>query len=161
MGPSIRKQKDWFDENCNDIKQLLDKKHRLHEAYLSDPKSTSRKDEFKFNTIRRTVQQELHQMQESWLSNKADEVQGHIDRHDMKNFYDTLKQVYGPTLSPLLSADGNTLITEREKILEWWADHFNSILNCPSSINNDTIDRLPQVPISEDSVKHWMTHQPC
>ena len=60
-------------------------------------------------------------MQDSWLSNKADEIQGHADRHDMKNFYDALKEVdaYGPTSSgssPLLSADGNPLIAEKEKI---------------------------------------------
>ena len=30
LGPSSRKHKDWFDENCDEIKQLLDEKHRLH-----------------------------------------------------------------------------------------------------------------------------------
>ena len=44
LGPSTRKHKDWFDENCDEIKQLLDEKHRLHQAYLSSPKSTSKKD---------------------------------------------------------------------------------------------------------------------
>ena len=43
----------------------------------------------------------------------------------MKNFYATLKAVYGPTTTssspPLLSADGNTLISDKEKILERWA----------------------------------------
>ena len=44
----------------------------------------------------------------------------------------------------LLSADGNTLLTDA--ILERWAEHFNSVLNRPStSINVDAIDRLPQI----------------
>ena len=30
LGPSSRKHRDWFDENCDEIKQLLDEKHRLH-----------------------------------------------------------------------------------------------------------------------------------
>ena len=30
-------------------------------------------------------------------------------------------------------------------ILERWAEHFNSVLNRPSSINQDAIDRLPQI----------------
>ncbi|XP_063588662.1 uncharacterized protein LOC134765800 [Penaeus indicus] len=71
--------------------------------------------------------------------------------------------VYGPTssgLSPLLSADGDTLITDRE-IIERWAEHFDSVLNYPSSINNEAIERLPQVPTkhaladvpTEDKVK--------
>lgn len=150
LGPMTRKHKDWFDENCDEIKQLLDEKRRLHQAYLSNPKSTSKKDAY--DAIRRTVQQKLRQMQDKWLSDKADEIQGYADRHDMKRFYDALKEVYGPTSSgssPLLSADGNTLITEKEKILERWAEHFNSVLNRPSSINDEAIDRLPQVPINE------------
>ena len=145
-----RKHKDWFDENCDEIKQLLDEKHRLHQAYLRSPKSTSKKDAY--NTIRKTVQQKLRQMQDAWLRNKADVIQSYGDRHDMKNFYDALKEVYGPTSSgssPLLSADGNTLFTDKEKILVRWAEHFNSVLNRPASINNEAINRLPQVPINE------------
>ena len=63
-----------------------------------------------------------------------------------------MKEVYGPTTastSPLLSADGSTLITEKEKILERWAEHFNSVLNCPSSISNEAIEQLPQREINE------------
>ena len=92
-------------------------------------------------------------MQDSWLKAKADEIQRCADFHDMKNFYSGLKEVYGPTSSgsspPLLSADGSTLITEKEKILERWAEHFNGVLNRPSTINDEAIDRLPQVPIDE------------
>ena len=69
----------------------------------------------------------------------------------MKNFYATLKAVYGPTTTlsspPLLSADGNTLILDKEKILERWAEHSDGVLNHPSNINEEAIDRLPQVPI--------------
>ena len=92
-------------------------------------------------------------MQDSWLSIRADEIQGFADRNDMKNFYDGLKEVYGPSttgsLSPLLSDDGSTLITDKEKVLERWAEHFNSVLNRPSVINDEAIDMLPQVPVEE------------
>ena len=29
--------------------------------------------------------------------------------------------------------------------MERWAEHFNSVLNRPSNINEDAIDRLPQI----------------
>ena len=35
--------------------------------------------------------------------------------------------------------------TGKEAILKRWAEHFNSVLNRPSSINEDAIDRLPQI----------------
>ena len=91
-------------------------------------------------------------MQDSWLSNKADEIQGFAERNNMKNFYDSLKEVYGPTTSgssPLLSADGSTLITDKGKILERWAEHFDSIFNHPSNINDEATDWLPQVPFDK------------
>ena len=68
----------------------------------------------------------------------------------MKKFFDALKTVYGLwSLElrnyPLLSADGTSLLTDKEAIFKRWADHFDSVLNRPSPINDDAINRLPQV----------------
>ena len=75
-------------------------------------------------------------MQDSWLSSKAGEIQSFADRKDMKKFFDALKTVYGPQSSgttPLLSADGTSLLTDKEAILKRWAEHFDSVLNRPLS----------------------------
>ena len=87
-------------------------------------------------------------MQDSWLRKKADEIQSFADRKDMKKFFDALKAVYGPQSSgttPLLRADGTGLLTDKEAILRRWAEHFDGVLNRPSSINDEAINRLPQV----------------
>ena len=66
----------------------------------------------------------------------------------MKKFFDALKTVYGTQSSgttPILSADGTSLLTDKEAILKRWAEHFDGVLNRPSSINDETINRLPQV----------------
>ena len=150
LGPTTRKHKDRFDVNSTEIMQLLEDKHRAYRAHLDNPKSTAKKDILR--NICTTIQLKLHQMQDSWLSNKADEIQGFANRNNMKNFYDGLKEVYGPTTSgssPLLSADGSTLISDKEKILERWAEHFDSILNCPSTISGEAINQLPQNPFDE------------
>ena len=89
---------------------------------------------------------------------KADAIQAHADRKDTENFYSALKVVYGPTSSGssailssgvILSTDGSTIISDKEKILERWAEHFNSVLNRPSAINGEAIARLPLVPVDE------------
>lgn len=43
-----------------------------------------------YNAICRTVQHELRDMQDKWLNNKADEIQGYPDRHELNKFYDAL-----------------------------------------------------------------------
>ena len=63
-------------------------------------------------------------MQDSWLSKTADEIQSFADRKDMK-FFDALKTIYGPQSSgttPLLSAVGTSLLSDKEAILKRWAN---------------------------------------
>ena len=86
-----------------------------------------------YSNIRGKVQKILHQMQDAWLSQKAKQIQLFADCKDMKNFYSTLKTVYGPTtsgLTPLIRANGKTLITDKEKVLECWTENFHNVLNC-------------------------------
>ena len=68
-----------------------------------------------------TVQPKLREMQDSWLSTRADEIQGYTEKNDTKNFYSSQKEIYGLTSagsSSLLSADGTKLISEKNRILE-------------------------------------------
>ena len=48
-------------------------------------------------------------------------------------------------LKPPHWTDGSTFLKDKEAILKRWTEHFYSVLNRPSSINEDAIDRLPQV----------------
>ena len=128
VGPVTRKNQDWFDENNSSIQTRLEEKRRLHRALLNDPSSVSKKDAY--DAMKKTVRTDLRQMQDEWFRKQA------ADSKDMKNFYSALKAVYGPTSSgsaPLLSADGTTLISDKKKLLERWAEHFDTVLNRPST----------------------------
>ena len=85
---------------------------------------------------------------DTWLSIKVDEIQDCADRHDIKHFYDPLMCVYAPSTSgssPMYSADDAILITDEKEIVGKWAEHFSDVLNRPSSINDEAIQRLAQV----------------
>ena len=146
LGPVSRRHQDWFDENDEEIQGLFEEKHQKHKAYLSDSSSVSNKTAY--SNICKTDPTRLRDMQDSYLNSKADEIQFCADRKDMKKFFDALNTVYGPQSSgttPLLSADGTSLLTDKEVILKRWAWHFDSVLNRPPSINVDAINRLTQV----------------
>ena len=98
------------------------------------------------------------------MSKKSLDLQSYADSHDYKNFYNALKTLFGPqpmSASPLLSQDGSTLLIEKSAILHRWAEHFQAVLNRPSSVNEDVIARLPQqsinmaldAPPTEDEVR--------
>ena len=50
----------------------------------------------------------------------------------------------------MLSVDGTNQITDKNEIVERWAEHFDSELNRPSSINDPAIQRLTQVAINPE-----------
>ena len=57
IGHPSRKHQDWFDENDEDIKLLLEEKHCLHKAHQDDTSSVSKK--AAYNNICKTVQNRL------------------------------------------------------------------------------------------------------
>ena len=61
----------------------------------------------------------------------------------MKEFHDALPKRF--LCPPLLSADESKIVTDKDAILKRWTEHFNSVLNDPSSVNDNAINRLPQV----------------
>ena len=97
IGPVVKRHKDWFDENNTEIRKLLDGKLKAHLACVSDPDCDVKKAALR--SIRGKVQSELRKMQNSWLSARADEIQGCADRNDSRNFFSALKSIYGPSAS--------------------------------------------------------------
>ena len=144
------------------IKLLLEEKHCFHKAHQDDTSSVSKK--VAYNNICKTAQNRLRDMQDSWLSKKAEEIQSFADRKDMKKFHDALKTIDCPKSSgatPLLSADGSTLLTDKDAILKWWAEHFNSVLNLPSYVEinvliefNVLLDEFPTVTETRKAIQH-------
>nr|VZI34508.1 unnamed protein product [Spirometra erinaceieuropaei] len=150
LGRAPRQHQNWFDGNDAAIRNLLAEKNRLHKAYVDHPTDATKA---AFYRSRRQLQQRLREMQDAWTARKAEEIRGYADRNEWKNFFSAIKAVYGPPTkgtAPLLSADGNTLLTEKTQILQRWAEHFRGVLNRPSVISDAAIECLPQVETNAD-----------
>ena len=150
IGTPSRRHQDWFDDQDADIKALLDKKHQLHRSHQNDLTSDSKKDAYR--NAKQDCQRELRRMQDQWFSDKADEIEKHAAAKNSKKLYASLSAVYGRQSTagspPLLDATGEHLITDKAAILERWGEHFENVLNRPSSVNEEAINRLPQVDIN-------------
>src|ERR1051325_2206433 len=160
-GLEQRRHQDWFDENDDEIMSLLDEKHKAHVAWLQDKSSASKA---KYENLRSTLQGKLRAMCDKWWQNKATELQSYGDTHDMKNFYCALKAVYGPTKSttaPVMGSDGKTLLTDRKQILERWAEHFSSVLNQQSSIDQAAFDNLRKMQTKTSRPQHLGLKKSC
>ena len=84
----------------------MSEKHQLFRAPQSDPTSQAKKDAF--GNTKHKAPKKLREMQDSWYSKKADEIQGYADSHDTKRFYNALKTAYGPQSSGFPLSSLNT-----------------------------------------------------
>ena len=63
-----------------------------------------------------------------------------------------MKAAYGPKFSgstPVSNADESSLLTDKGEILGRWAEHFNKILNCSSTVSDAALDEIEQLPVLE------------
>ena len=150
LGTPTRKHQDWFDDHDADIKVLLETKHQLFRSHIENPNSVPKKDAY--FRAKKDCQRYLRRMQDNWFSNKAEEIERYAASNNSKEFYRSLNAIYGRQSSagsaPLLDAKGEHLIVDKGKILERWGEHFDNVLNRPSSINEEAINRLPQIDIN-------------
>ncbi|XP_044182761.1 uncharacterized protein LOC122963391 [Acropora millepora] len=141
---------DWFDDNDTEIQGLLAEKYTAHKAWLADKQSDAKRD--RFHSLRGKLQKQLRCMKDIWWKRKAEEVQGYADSKNAKLFYSSLKEVYGPSqrsAAPIRNLQGE-LLTDNEAINKRWSEHFEQLLDRPSSIDPSVIEELPERPLCTD-----------
>lgn len=146
LGYVSKKHSDWFDDNNQEIQQLLETKRDLHRQVLrssaSDKDSTAR-----FKATRSKVQRELRKIKNDWWHNLSSEIQEAYDSQNSKTFYSLLNQAFGPkssNVSPLKSLDGNSVIKDSTGIMNRWKEHFGKLFFNPSVVDEQVINSLPQ-----------------
>ena len=151
IGYRTTHHKDWFDDQDQEAKRLLDEMHGKHLTWMNDKHNSAKKSAYV--QARGAAQKRLRQMKEAWWSATAELMQFAADRHDMKTFYDGLKAVYGPRNTgsiPVHSKDGKTLITDRAGILSRWAEHFHSVLNQTTTFDPSVLSEIPVWDTNQD-----------
>ena len=122
--------------------------HQSHLKYMNN-KSSKKLRKIYFST-KSSVQKRLRHLKDSWWKAKAEELQKAADNNNTKEFYACLKKVYGPqskASSSLLSADEMELITDENKILQRWAEHFSEVFSREPAADPAAINPLEQQPV--------------
>ena len=145
LGYAEFKSRDWFDENDQIIKPLLNDLRILKTRAEEDPTNTVLN--ASYHNRKQEVQNRLRAMENSWWKDRAHETQTAADKRDYKSLYQNLKAIYGPKhrkYPSVKSNDGKTLITDPSGILNRWVEHFDSVLNNPSDFDWSVLDGIPQ-----------------
>ena len=151
LGFTTKKNKDWFEENNHKIQELPAKKRSAHQAHLGQPSCQEKKAAFRHSCS--NLQCKLRGTQNEWWTNLAERTQLYADTGDYRGFYEALKAVYGPThqvQSPLSSADGQMLFTDRASILCRWSEHFRALFSADRVVQDSAVLHIPQQPVKKD-----------
>jgi hypothetical protein len=138
-----RHHQDWFDDNDANIQSLLSEKNLAHKSWLADKESATKRD--KFHLVRKNLQSQLRCMKDRWWKRKAEEIQAYADSNNAKLFYSSLREVYGPPKKgavPIRNLQGE-LLTDNQAISKRWSEHFEQLLNRPSSVDPSAIEEIP------------------
>ncbi|KAI8516668.1 hypothetical protein Bbelb_052490 [Branchiostoma belcheri] len=151
IGLHKRVSEDWFDENDSEIKDLIDRKRQAFVCWQDDYHNIEKHK--RFTLLKAEVQTRVRDMKNTWWEAKAQELQAFADRHDMRNFFQATKALYGPTksgLAPLKSEDGSILHKDEASIKARWKEHFEKLLNRESTVNQSTILLIPVYPLKKE-----------
>ena len=69
---------------------------------------------------------------------------------DMRAFYEALKAVCGPShqiQAPLRSSDGNTLLTDKEPIIQRWSQDFEGLFSDKRTVQESSLAKIAQVDV--------------
>ena len=150
LGKTRQVNKDWFDENAADIKDLVAKKRQALIEWNRQPFSADKKATFRH--WKAEVQRRTRLMKDAWWRNVAAELQRLADQNSSRAFFAACRAVYGPKahgLAPLKAKDG-TLLKDKDAIDDRWHEHFAELLNRDAAVDDSVFDEIEQRPVKDE-----------
>ena len=120
---------DWFDDQEDEIKQLLKDK------CLS----------------RNELRERVRELKNRWFHERAEEAERHAQSKNHREFYAAVNRIYGPkskSTHPVKSKKG-ILLTSSPDIKDRWVEHFSELLNQPTDVDASILDDVEQLPIDD------------
>lgn len=116
LGTIVKRNRDWFDEQAENIRELIEEKNMTLQATLEDGSTHLKRP---FTQMRARALLELRHMKNAWRSRLARDIQCHADTNNQQEFHSAFKAAYRPVHKasyPVCSEGGYSLITSKEGI---------------------------------------------
>ena len=151
IGLNKKKHQDWFDENDETIKDLIDKKRQAFVTLQNDQQQFIAKRR-NYQECIAAVQRVTRRLKNQWWKDKFREIQQLADAIYIRGFFNATKAIFGPSThgtALLKSKDGTTILKSRAEIGERWKEHFAGLFNQKVTIDRSIIDSIPRQPTDE------------
>jgi len=126
IGHARRVNRYWFDKNDAILTRLIDEKRAALNAFRADPNCNRKK--IAYRKAKAEVQSHTRRAKNTWMQDRAREIQEYADTNNMETFFAAVKKIYGPPKSgsvPLLSKDSNILLKAVNSINARWREQLH------------------------------------
>jgi hypothetical protein len=144
FGYQETKTQDWFAENLEQLKPLLDSKR---EAALKHRMNSAPETREKLKNATSTLQRSARRYANIYWTNLCSNIQKCADAGNFSGVYSGIKQVLGPVpkkTAPLKEADG-TIITDSCRQLGRWVQHYTELYSNPIAIDSEALQHTPKL----------------
>ena len=149
FGKRERQNPDWFEARIAELEPAITAKR---EALLSYKEEPSEKTLTALRKARSYVQRIVRRCANDYWLNLCQNIQLSADCGNIRVMYDGLKKAFGPSATktaPLKSAS-DTIITERGKQMERWAEHYQELYSRENRVTSEAIENTDQLPVLEE-----------
>ena len=150
LGYAGKKNADWFSENDERIRDLIEERNKALTTKLSNPTATNQQ---RLTSARSILQRKLREMENDWWLQKAEVMQQEADVNNSAGFFKSLKEVYGPQArmnNALLSSDGTSVITEPTQLVRRWKEYFDGLLNAEAPTDEEILQTITPFPPQQE-----------
>ena len=151
LGRERKTQPDWFQENAEYLKPIIESKNRAHNQMIRTNSVATRKE---FRRQQRIVKSAVDRAKEEWIKRIASE--GEKAKKDGRTRWESIRKLQtahagrrSSRSTAILKEDGE-LTKNPEEVRSRWYRHFSNILNIPSEYCEAVVDNLPPQPIRSD-----------
>ncbi|XP_047116212.1 uncharacterized protein LOC124796165 [Schistocerca piceifrons] len=148
-GMKGKRNKDWYEQNLEEMEPVTEAKRKALLAYKRNPNERTRED---LRKAKNRAQQTSRRCATNYWLNLCVGIQKAADSGNAKAMYDGIKKAIGPTVrktAPLKSKMGE-VITDEGKQMERWVEHYLELYAVENVVRKDACDAIKQMPVMEE-----------
>lgn len=151
IGRGKRKQPEWFTDSKDVLAPLIEEKNRAFERFLQSSSSRAKNE---FRKLQRKVKKAVDKARDQWIAKVA--ADGEAAVKDGKTRWESIRKLQRAfagrrSVRPnaVKKLDGELAEGEAE-VLQRWQQHFSSLLNTQSTVDDQVLNDMPSHPVCSE-----------
>ena len=145
FGTGGKKSEDWFQAGIEEMEPVITAKRAALLEYKRNPSVNTLAT---YREARNNTKKAARKCANDYWLKLCRDIQASADSGNIRAMYDGMKKAFGPSaikIAPLKTTSGD-IITDRDKQMERWAEHYQELFSRRTIVTNVAIEGTPLLP---------------